>query len=76
MADKRVAIATLCHELGVAPLSLFGSATRRAERLIREGRMREPGLVAVRCAKGSGQWQKAYESQRAAVPREDLPRAV
>jgi uncharacterized protein YdeI (YjbR/CyaY-like superfamily) len=32
---------------------------RRAERLIEEGRMAEPGLAKIQEAKQSGQWEKA-----------------
>ena len=31
-----------------------------AERLIKEGRMREPGLAQVKAAKKDGRWKKAY----------------
>ena len=34
--------------------------TEHAERLIREGRMREPGLAQVRAAKADGRWEDAY----------------
>lgn len=34
--------------------------TERVERLIREGRMEEPGLVQVRAAKADGRWDQAY----------------
>ena len=34
--------------------------TEHAERLIAEGRMKEPGLVLVRAAKADGRWENAY----------------
>lgn len=34
--------------------------TDHVERLIKEGRMQEPGLVHVRAAKKDGRWEKAY----------------
>ncbi len=38
--------------------------TEHVERLILEGRMREPGLVPVLAAKADGRWDKAYASAR------------
>ncbi len=34
--------------------------TEHAERLIKEGRMQEPGLAKVHAAKADGRWEKAY----------------
>lgn len=34
--------------------------TQHVERLIKEGRMQEPGLVHVHAAKADGRWEKAY----------------
>lgn len=34
--------------------------TEHVERLTREGRMKEPGLVHVRAAKADGRWESAY----------------
>ncbi|MEM8672475.1 MAG: YdeI/OmpD-associated family protein [Cyanobacteria bacterium P01_G01_bin.67] len=34
--------------------------TEHAERLIKDGRMKEPGLVHVRAAKADGRWENAY----------------
>ena len=36
--------------------------TKHVERLIKEGRMKEPGLKAVQEAKADGRWEKAYDS--------------
>lgn len=43
----------------------------KAEALVAAGRMREPGLAAIRAAKADGRWDAAYWSQRdAAVPHD------
>ncbi len=48
----------------------------KAEALIRNGKMRPPGLAAVDLAKQDGRWQAAYDSpSRATVPA-DLKRAL
>ncbi|NHD16929.1 MULTISPECIES: YdeI/OmpD-associated family protein [unclassified Actinopolyspora] len=47
-----------------------------AERLVEEGRMREPGHREVDRAKQDGRWQAAYESQRTATVPEDLRRGL
>ncbi|QDV23864.1 YdeI/OmpD-associated family protein [Aureliella helgolandensis] len=39
-----------------------------AERLIREGRMTESGLVHVRAAKADGRWENAYTASETEVP--------
>ena len=44
--------------------------TQHAERLIREGRMREPGMKQISEAKSDRRWARAYAPQRTAV----LPR--
>ncbi|TVP82477.1 MAG: hypothetical protein EA353_00370 [Puniceicoccaceae bacterium] len=43
-----------------------------AERLIREGRMNEPGLVHVRSAKADGRWENAYAVSEIEVPADFL----
>ncbi|SMF46811.1 Uncharacterized conserved protein YdeI, YjbR/CyaY-like superfamily, DUF1801 family [Alteromonadaceae bacterium Bs31] len=42
--------------------------TEHVERLIREGRMKESGLVHVRAAKADGRWGKAYVACQIEVP--------
>lgn len=42
--------------------------TEHAERLIIEGRMREPGLSQVRAAKFDGRWNAAYKVSEMKVP--------
>ncbi|WP_421863455.1 YdeI/OmpD-associated family protein [Marinobacter adhaerens] len=42
--------------------------TELAERLITEGRMREPGLSQVRAAKSDGRWNAAYKVSEMKVP--------
>jgi uncharacterized protein YdeI (YjbR/CyaY-like superfamily) len=44
----------------------------RAEALVREGRMRAPGLEAMEAARGDGRFQAAYESQRTIAVPDDL----
>jgi uncharacterized protein YdeI (YjbR/CyaY-like superfamily) len=48
----------------------------KAEALIAAGRMREPGLAAIRAAQADGRWAVAYESQRTAVVPDDLAAAL
>jgi len=43
-----------------------------AERLISEGRMKEPGLVHVRSAKEDGRWENAYTASEMTVPADFL----
>ncbi|TQM29098.1 YdeI/OmpD-associated family protein [Nocardia bhagyanarayanae] len=40
------------------------------------GRMREPGLAAVRAARADGRWSAAYERQRTATIPDDLSAAL
>jgi uncharacterized protein YdeI (YjbR/CyaY-like superfamily) len=48
----------------------------KAERLIREGRMRRPGLEAIKAAQADGRWEAAYPPQsRASIP-EDFQREL
>jgi len=46
--------------------------TQHIERLINEGRMKEPGLVHVRAAKADGRWENAYVVSEMNVPEDFL----
>ena len=46
--------------------------TEHVDRLIIEGRMKEPGLVHVRAAKADGRWQNAYTVSEMKVPADFL----
>lgn len=46
--------------------------TEHVERLIIEGRMKEPGLVHVRAAKADGRWESAYTVSEMKVPADFL----
>ncbi|WFB35209.1 YdeI/OmpD-associated family protein [Kiritimatiellota bacterium B12222] len=46
--------------------------TAHVERLIREGRMQESGLVYVRAAKADGRWERAYTVSEMEVPADFL----
>lgn len=46
--------------------------TEHVERLINEGRMKEPGLVHVRAAKADGRWENAYTVSEMKVPADFL----
>lgn len=46
--------------------------TEHIERLIVEGRMKEPGLVHVRAAKADGRWENAYSASEMKVPADFL----
>ena len=47
--------------------------TEHVERLIKDGRMQEPGLVHVRAAKADGRWEKAYApASEMKVPKDFL----
>jgi uncharacterized protein YdeI (YjbR/CyaY-like superfamily) len=48
----------------------------KAERLIRAGRMRAPGLEAVTAARADGRWQAAYPPQSQATVPEDFQREL
>ena len=48
----------------------------KAERLIREGRMRSPGLEAIHTAQADGRWEAAYPPQSQATVPEDLEREL
>jgi uncharacterized protein YdeI (YjbR/CyaY-like superfamily) len=50
--------------------------TRKAERLIAEGRMRPAGLRHVEQAKADGRWTAAYSGQRSATVPDDLQQAL
>lgn len=46
--------------------------TEHVERLISEGRMKEPGLVHIRAAKADGRWASAYSVSEMKVPEDFL----
>jgi len=46
--------------------------TEHVDRLIIEGRMKEPGLTHVRAAKEDGRWEKAYTASAMKVPADFL----
>ena len=46
--------------------------TEHVERLIIEGRMKEPGLAHVRAAKADGRWENAYAASEMKVPADFL----
>jgi len=46
------------------------------ERLVAEGRIREPGLDAVKAAKRDGRWDRAYDSPSTATVPDDLRAAL
>lgn len=46
--------------------------TENVERLISEGRMKEPGLVHVRAAKADDRWENAYVASEIEVPTDFL----
>lgn len=49
--------------------------TKNALRLIREGRMRPPGLAEVEAAKKDGRWKRAYDSPKnSVIPKDFLER--
>ncbi len=50
--------------------------TRHAERLIKAGRMKGPGLKAVEEAKKDGRWKAAYDSPGASSVSEDFLKAL
>jgi len=59
------------------PRSLWSRINRdRAEALIAEGRMREPGLHQIAAAKADGRWERAYGSQRTSTVPPDLEAAL
>ena len=43
-----------------------------AERLISEGRMKEPGFVHIRAAKADGRWDNAYAASEMKIPSDFL----
>jgi uncharacterized protein YdeI (YjbR/CyaY-like superfamily) len=49
---------------------------KKVEALIAAGRMRAPGLAAVRAARADGRWDAAYERQRDATLPDDLAAAL
>ena len=46
--------------------------TEHVERMIKEGRMKEPGLVHVRAAKADARWKNAYTVSEMKVPADFL----
>lgn len=50
--------------------------TEHVDKLIKEGRMQEPGLVHVRLAKEDGRWQKAYAPQSEMIMPDDFLAAL
>ena len=50
--------------------------TEKVERLIAEGRMKEPGLKEIEKAKADGRWEKAYSSYKNMTPPEDFLEAL
>ncbi len=48
----------------------------KAERLIKDGRMKPAGLKAAEAAKQNGQWDAAYDGQRTATVPDDLQAAL
>ncbi len=59
------------------PRSVWSQINReKAERLIRERRMRAAGRAEVTRAKSDGRWDSAYAGQRSAVLPEDLEREL
>jgi uncharacterized protein YdeI (YjbR/CyaY-like superfamily) len=59
------------------PRSIWSKLNReRVAKLTAEGRMKEPGLLAVANAKANGQWDKAYDSPRTMEVPPDFARAL
>ncbi len=59
------------------PQSIWSKRNReRTELLIRQGRMRKPGLAAIETAKRNGRWMSAYESQSNAPIPVELRKAL
>lgn len=59
------------------PRSVWSRINRdAAERLIADGKMREPGLREVEAARRDGRWEGAYEGQRTAQVPEDFLAAL
>ena len=48
----------------------------KVERLLADGRIREPGLAEVRAAQADGRWDAAYAAQRSAVVPPDVVAAL
>jgi uncharacterized protein YdeI (YjbR/CyaY-like superfamily) len=60
-----------------APKSIWSQINvANVERLVREGRMREPGLRQVELAKADGRWDRAYASGQAMALPDDLLAAI
>ena len=55
------------------PKSVWSKRNRdHVERLVREGRMQEPGLVHVRAAQEDGRWENAYAVSEFEIPADFL----
>jgi uncharacterized protein YdeI (YjbR/CyaY-like superfamily) len=52
------------------------SNRKRAERLIREGRMADPGMAKIDAAKQSGEWDRAYAPSKPPRMPSDLKNAL
>src|SRR3989344_3777184 len=50
--------------------------TEHAERLIKSGKMKSPGLTQIEKAKKDGRWEAAYDSQSNAIIPEDFLKAL
>jgi uncharacterized protein YdeI (YjbR/CyaY-like superfamily) len=59
------------------PGSLWSKVNvEKVERLLAQGRMREPGMAEVRAAQSDGRWDAAYESQKNATAPADVIAAL
>jgi uncharacterized protein YdeI (YjbR/CyaY-like superfamily) len=59
------------------PRSIWSKINRaKAQALIKEGRMRAPGLAAIEIAKKNGRWDAAYDSQRSGELPEEFRAAL
>ncbi|HTR80763.1 MAG TPA: YdeI/OmpD-associated family protein [Bacteroidota bacterium] len=59
------------------PKSIWSKINRaKALELIKLGRMRKPGLVAIETAKENGRWDAAYDSHRTASPPLDFKKSL
>ena len=59
------------------PTSIWSrNNTKRAQKLIRQGRMKPAGLKQVKEAKRDGRWERAYSPPSAAILPEDFIKAL
>jgi uncharacterized protein YdeI (YjbR/CyaY-like superfamily) len=57
--------------------SIWSKVNRtKAENLVKSGRMKPPGLEAIERAREGGEWDRAYDSARAATVSPDLQAAL